>query len=236
MTASHDRGEAAHFLEQLLAALHHFRRSAGFFGASLHQAPPSNRVGRRVEQHAFSGQAVTAGAPGLLLVGLDRFRNRRVDHASDVAAIDSHAERNRRHHHVDFLGGEAILRAAAIVGFHSGMIRCGAHALARQVCRDLLGVFSADAVDDRRLALMPPNRLGDLRVHVQFRTHPVEQDSDDRTIRRAPPGPRARVARRCRGARARSRSPCRREGSRSENASSAPRACDIRGGNRAPIG
>ena len=236
MTASHDRGEAAHLLEQFHAALHHFRRRAGFFSASFHQAPPSNRVGRRVEQHAFSGQAVTPGAPGLLLVGLDRFWNRRVDHASDVAAIDPHAERNRRHHHVDFLGGEAILRAAAIVGFHSGMIGCGANAVARQVRRNLLGVFSADAIDDRRLALVPPNRLGDLRVHVQFWAHPVEQigaiEGSDQHRRVLEPellddvvahalGCGGRV-----GVKARVR----------KMGLQFARACGIRGGNRDPIG
>ena len=98
-----------------------------------------------------------------------------MNHAADVAAIDSHPERNRRHHHVDFLGGEAILRAPALVRFHPGVIRSRAHALRREVSRNLLGVFSADAVNDRRLTFMPPDRLRDLRVHVQLRTHAVKQ-------------------------------------------------------------
>ena len=56
-----------------------------------------------------------------------------MDHTSNVAAIDSHAKRNRRHHHVDFLGGEAILRAPPLVGFHARVIGAARTPLRRQV-------------------------------------------------------------------------------------------------------
>ena len=45
----------------------------------------------------------------------------------------------------------------------------------RQVRGHLLGVFAADAVNDRGLAAMPPQRLGHLRIDIHFRKHPVEQ-------------------------------------------------------------
>ncbi len=106
---------------------------------------------------------------------LDRFRQRRVDHTSNVAAVDSHAEGDRRHNHVDLLRGEAILRAPALLRLHPGVIVGGPDAMRLQVARHLLGVFAADAVDNRSLARMPAQHAGHLRIDVQLRDDPVKQ-------------------------------------------------------------
>ena len=159
----------------MLAALHHLGGSLRFFGAAFHETVPTQHVGRRVEEHAFSGQAVTAGAARLLLIMLDRFRKRRVDHTSDVATVDSHAEGDRRHNHVDLLRGEAILRAPALLRLHPGVIVGGPDGVRLQIGRHLLGLFATDAVYNRSLARVPAQHAGHLRIDVQLRDHPVKQ-------------------------------------------------------------
>jgi len=60
-----------------------------------------------------------------------------------------------RDHDVDLFRGESILRGAALIRFHPGMIMSGADSFRDEVLSDVLSVFSADAVNDRRLIFMP---------------------------------------------------------------------------------
>src|SRR5439155_12356608 len=100
------------------------------------------------------------------LIMLDRLRQRSVDYAADVATVDSHAESDRGHHYVDLLGGEPILRTAALPGFHPGVVVSGPDAICRQILGHRLGLFSADAVDDRGFPRMTAQSRCHLRLHV----------------------------------------------------------------------
>ena len=97
-------------------------RLLGLGGAFLHERFPAHDVGRRIQQYAFGLQPVAAGSARLLLVVLDRLRQRGVQHAADVAAVDAHAEGHRGHDHVQPLLGEGLLRAVPLVGLQSGVI------------------------------------------------------------------------------------------------------------------
>ncbi len=51
---------------------------------------------------------------------------RGVDDAAHVAAVDAHAEGDGRDDDVELLGGERVLRAAALLGLHAGVVGRGA--------------------------------------------------------------------------------------------------------------
>lgn len=89
----------------------------GFFSRSLDQSLPSCRVGGRVEQYALRGKSVPSRPSSLLLVVLQRFRHIRVNHAPDVAAIDAHAEGDRRDDHRKSVSLKGLMDLVAL--------RCG---------------------------------------------------------------------------------------------------------------
>ena len=62
------------------------------------------------EQQRPRRRAVAPGAPGLLVVGLDRRRDARVGDRAHVGLVDAHAERVRGHDDLDLAGHEAPLR------------------------------------------------------------------------------------------------------------------------------
>jgi hypothetical protein len=47
----------------------------------------------------FGRVAVAAGAAGLLIISLDRFRQPGMGDEAHVRLVDAHAEGDRRHHH-----------------------------------------------------------------------------------------------------------------------------------------
>ena len=174
--AAMDAGaKAAHVIEQIarggdnLVGRRRLRRR--FFN----QRFPAHHVGGGIEQHAFGLQAVAPGAAGLLLVMLDGFRHGGVDNAAHVATVDAHAEGHRCGHDVDLFGGKCVLRPAALVGLHAGMIESGALILSLEDRRHGFGVLAADAIDDRRLAGMALQHLQRLRARVDPRDNAIDQ-------------------------------------------------------------
>ena len=61
---------------------------------------PQAEVLRAVEQHDLGGLAVAAGAPDLLVVGVQRLGDVGVEDPAHVGLVDAHAERGRRDDHV----------------------------------------------------------------------------------------------------------------------------------------
>ena len=81
----------AHQLEEQAPLVRDHGRVA--CASPLEQAAPQRHVAGRHEQQPERGLAVAAGAPDLLVVGLDRAGRREVDDGAHVGAVDAHAER-----------------------------------------------------------------------------------------------------------------------------------------------
>ena len=120
---------AAHLIEQLARGGDNLRGAIRVSGAFFNQRFPAQHVGGGVEQDALGFQTVPACAAGFLLVMLDGFRHGGVNDAAHVAAIDTHAEGDGGGNDVDRFRGEIVLGAAALVGFHAGMIECGINSI-----------------------------------------------------------------------------------------------------------
>ena len=94
----------------------------------LHDPAPLQEVGGRVEQQALGGEAVAAGAAGLLLVVLERLGRAGVHDEAHVGSIDAHAEGDGGDDDVGALVDEGVLVAGALVVGQPGVIRrppCG---------------------------------------------------------------------------------------------------------------
>ena len=77
----------------------------------LHDPAPLQEVGGRVEQQALGGEAVAAGAAGLLLVVLERLGRAGVHDEAHVRSIDAHAEGDGGDDDVGALVDERVLVA-----------------------------------------------------------------------------------------------------------------------------
>ena len=107
-------------------------------------------VGRRVEQHAAGGLAVAPGAAGLLVVALERGRQRPVPDGAHVGLVDAHAERGRRDHDAVVGGHEARLARVALGRAEARVVRLGGQVGLAQALGDVLAAGARAGVDDRR--------------------------------------------------------------------------------------
>ena len=80
-----------------------------------------------------------------------------MNHEAHVGLVDAHAERHRRHDHVDVIALKGFLIARPHVGLETGVIRQGTNALCRQELRRLIHAFSALAVHDAAFAITRAN-------------------------------------------------------------------------------
>src|SRR5207244_11083219 len=123
----------------------------------------------RSEQQTFARQTVASGAPGLLIIALDVFRQIVMHHEADVGFIDAHAERDGGANHPDFIAQELLLIAGAVLGLHAGVIGRGLRAIAVQFRGDALGGLAALAVYDPALIRPRPNERPRLLVRSGLR-------------------------------------------------------------------
>ena len=179
MAAAGGLGVAAHGVEVLGLAgdqsLGFCIIEVGFGCAFSHQRLPAKHIGRRIEQHAFCGQAIAARAACLLLVGLKALGERRMEHQPYVGAIDSHAKGNRCHHDVDRLSGKGFLRFASLRWGESCVVGASQNSLGGKSGCELFGFAARDAVDDRSLAGVPPEDLKRLSDAVGARDDAVAE-------------------------------------------------------------
>ncbi len=105
-----------------------------------------------------------------------------MDHEADVRAIDTHPERNGRHHDVDLLVQEGFLVPGTDVVRQASMIGNRSQSLAGQPVRRLLHLAARQAVDDARLVLVPGQDAKNLAALIGTAQHPERQV---RTIERA---------------------------------------------------
>ena len=107
-------------------------------------------VGRRVEQHAAGGLSVAPGAAGLLVVALERGRQRPVPDRAHVRLVDAHPERGRRHHDAVVGGHEARLARIALGRAESRVVGLGGEIGLAQALGDVLAAGARARVDDGR--------------------------------------------------------------------------------------
>src|SRR5262249_47370779 len=136
---------------------------------------PSQDIRSGIQKDAFRFQAVAPRPAGLLLVVLDRFRHRGVDHSANIAAINAHPERDCGYNDVDLLVSESILSFAALLRVHTCVIERGAHSAIPKGFGKILGIFPADAIDDCCLSFMPAEYFEDLIVQVETLKHAIYQ-------------------------------------------------------------
>ena len=134
MAAADARGVALHLPQQVLVRL-------GQLAVPLEHDAPLHEVRRRRDEQALGLEAVAAGAPGFLLIVLERSRRAGMHDEPHVRAVDAHAEGDRRDDHVDALAQERVLVRAALRVGQAGVIRKRRN---------------ADACQPRRRARRPP--------------------------------------------------------------------------------
>ena len=104
-------------------------RAAGFLNLAFDAAAGAREILGAPEQPRLGGVAVTPGAAGLLVIGLDRLGNSGVGDEAHVGLVDPHPEGDRCGHDHFLRGDEGGLVAAADGGFEPGVIgQCGAAA------------------------------------------------------------------------------------------------------------
>ena len=165
-----------------------------------------------VEEHDLGGLAVAPGAPGLLVVGVERLGDLGVVDPAHVVLVDAHPERGGGDDDADLAVHEALLDRVALVGLHPRVVGGGA----RDRLRERLGLTPRRDVDDPRrrrgrdprlqraqLALGAPLAVEALDREAQVRAiEPADQDRRGRAARAAPRSRRARAAPRSPSARA----------------------------------
>ena len=197
----------------------------------------SGRSRARHEEQPERGLAVAAGAPHLLVVGLDRARRREVDHRAHVGAIDAHAEGVGRDHDLGARRRRTrAARARARAAPSPRGRRRARHPRPASRAAFLLAPLARRRVDDGRAAAARPGRRAPRRARrrrgASRSRAPVDLDRAQRQVRPreavhdAAACPRAgRAAPGSRRARSASRSPCRR--ARARAGSSASSAADL---------
>ena len=133
-----------------LAAHHLLEVFAG--RALVDHAALVHHVLQAVGHPGVGGQAVAAGAAGLLVVALDVLGHVQVGDEAHVRLVDAHAEGDGGHHHHAVLAQEAVLVALPHLGVQARVVGQGVDALLAQGLRDLLDPLARLAVDDAGLA------------------------------------------------------------------------------------
>ena len=98
--------------------------------------------------------SVTACTAGLLVVTFDALGDVVVDDETDVGLVDTHAERDGGHYHVDVFHQELVLVLGTDLGVEPCVVRKGLDAVDLKELRHLLHLAAAQAVDYARLAGM----------------------------------------------------------------------------------
>ena len=121
-------------------------------GGLVDHAPLLHDVGQAIGHPGAGRLAVAAGAPGLLIIGLDAFRQIEMRDEAHVGFVDAHAERDGGDDHDAVLVDEAILIAGAQAGVEAGMIGQRRDAGLGQRGGGVLDLGARQAVDDAGVA------------------------------------------------------------------------------------
>ena len=105
-----------------------------------------------VEGDATPFATITTCAACFLIVALQGLGHVVVNDEANVRLVDAHAEGNGCHNDVHVLHQELVLDFAALTAVHARVIGQRLHAIDAERVRNLLHLFSAEAVDDAALA------------------------------------------------------------------------------------
>ena len=95
-----------------------------------------------------------------------------MDDKSHIRLVNAHAKGDGGHDHVNILAQEGVLVGAARLAFHTGMVGQGLDIVQPEHLGQFLHLFTAQAVNDTRLALVGLDELDDFAVNILgFRTN-----------------------------------------------------------------
>ncbi len=146
--------------------------------ASEDSIPPAreHEVVEPPGEPAVRGASVAAGAPRLLVVGLERGRQVAVDDEADVGLVDAHAEGDRGDHDHRVARAEPLLVRRARAAVEPGVVGQRVEAAPGEEGRGLLDRGARRPVDDARGAAPAPlEQRRDLGVAAVALDHPVEE-------------------------------------------------------------
>src|SRR5581483_503248 len=84
-----------------------FDRACPFFGRfSIEELHIFLAVAGAIEENTIAGQAVTTGAPGLLVIRGNTFRKIVMNNETDIRLVDAHSECDRRTDNIDLVAIE----------------------------------------------------------------------------------------------------------------------------------
>src|SRR5262245_55884266 len=107
------------------------------------------QVLRTPQNETLGDLVVAAGAPGLLVIGLERRRGPPMQHLAHIGFIDAHAECARGDDDADLPGEKGLQYSPADSGGQPGMVRSGSNAGAEECPSDELREPSRGRVDER---------------------------------------------------------------------------------------
>ena len=158
--------------EHLAELAERARRRGGF---RLEHGLPEPVVGAAPEEQALGLEAVAAGAPGLLLVVLDRLRHAGVDDVAHTGPVDPHPEGDGGDHDVGALVDEGVLVGAALGVGQARVVGQRREPPAEQRRAQLVDLGAPDAVDDTGLPAVAVDGGEHLAQPVGARLDAVDQ-------------------------------------------------------------
>jgi hypothetical protein len=154
--------------------------------ALIDHAPLIDHIGQAVGHPGVGWLAVAAGAAGLLVVGLDIFRQIEVRDEAHVGLVDAHAESDRGDHHDALFAQETVLVQAAHVGVESSVVGQRSDAVLGEPAGGFFNFPARLAIHDPCVALvLVADKAQQLRSRVAFLDHgvadvrPVEAADED---------------------------------------------------------
>ena len=110
-------------------------------------------VARAEIENAARALAIAAGAPGFLVVALERFRQVVVHDPAHIGFVDAHAKGDGGDDHLRIIANERFLVVAARACIETGVIGQCADAVGLQLRGELIDALAREAVDDARAVL-----------------------------------------------------------------------------------
>ena len=129
------------------------------------------------EQKAISQKPVAPGAPRLLIILLDRFRQREMNHGAYGSLVDTQSESYGAHQHAHFVRHPALLVAPSSAGIHLAVICDGGNSLLLEEIHCLFDPGDRGGVDDDvavRVLPQRPHQQAGLHAPIAF-LHDIPQ-------------------------------------------------------------
>ena len=123
-------------------------------------------IGHAIGHPDIRRQSVAAGAPGLLIIGLDRAGQIEMGDIAHIGLVDAHAEGDGCHQAEVLFFQEGILIGIAHGAVHAGMIGERPDALRVQPGGGVLDLGARQAIDDAARALVAREEAQELLARL----------------------------------------------------------------------